>query len=316
MKAKILIISMLFTLSLFAMSATARADIAEQDLPANVQWYAHADLLAMKGSVTGRHILDFLDDEVFEELEEDTGINLKNELEAATIFGGAEPADGAVVLYGPISEKNRTKMQAVMELRGEYSKASRKGVDIFTLDKRKGKGEKVDDDSDDMFAEDRTTYIAFSKRKQTLITQNKAQLDAFVSAGGELERRKKIENPGSLLVLQANKSMIKAGMNAGAGIKDEADWDSNILQHMRQIALVLSDKEGKAAIEAQLVTANEELAESIKNIVQGLIAIKSLDQDEDREVLAMLRSIKLDQTGATIRASMLVDPDMLKEFAD
>lgn len=301
---------------LFLIAPAGLADIAEQDLPDDVQWYGHADLKAMESSVTGRYILDFLDDEVFEELEEDTGITLREDLQAVSVFGGAGEQDGVIVLYGDISAKNRTKIQAVMELRGEYTKDTRKGVEIFTLEKRKRKGDKFDADSDEMFDEDETTYIAFGKRKQTLVTQNKARLDAFVKAGGELEPRKKVENPGSLLVLKADKSMVKAGMNANAGIAEKGDWDSNILQHMKQIALVLSDKEGKAAVEAQLVTGNEQLAESIKNIVQGLISIKSLDRDEKPEILEMLRSIKLDLSGATIRASILLDPDMLKEVID
>lgn len=296
--------------------STTHADIAERDLPEGTQWYAHADLAAMRDSVTGRQILAFLDDEVFAELEEETGIRLQDDLRAATVFGGVGKQDGALVLNGEISEKNRAKINAIMELYGEYSKDTRKGIEIYALDKRQRSGDSRDGDSEDMFAEDRTTFVAFGKRKQTLITQNKARLDEFVDAGGRLEQRRKMDKPGSLLVLQADKSMVKAGMNAGAGIKEDEDWDSNILQHMRQVAVVLSDKEGKAAIEAELVTANEQLAESIKNIVQGLISIKSLDQDEDREVLEMLSSIRLDQSGATIKASMLIDPETLKEMAD
>lgn len=318
MSYKTLIRYIISAFSLLLVATLARADLAEGDLPADVQWYGHADLSAMEKSVTGRRILDFLDDEVFEELEEDTGITLQEDLQAVTVFGGAGEQDGAIVLFGEISEKNRTKIQAVMELRTEYSKENRRGIEIFTLESRskKGKNADWDSDSDDMFSGDKTTYVAFSKRKQTLITQNKSRLDAFVKAGGELERRSKLESPGTLLVLKADKSMVKAGMNANAGIAEKGDWDSNILQHMRQIALVLSDKDDKAAIEAQLVTGNEQLAESLKNIVQGVISIKSLDQDGDPKLMEMLRSIKLDLDGATIRASILLDPDMLEEVID
>ena len=316
MKHKLLIKKTFLMIVLFAAAAAGHADIAEQNLPENAQWYAHADLAAMQDSVTGRYMLDFLEDEVFKELEQDTGIRLQEDVTAVTVFGGEESRDGAVVLYGKISEKNRTKINALMELYGDYTSDRRKGTEVFAVDKRKQDGKSLDDDSQDMFEEGRTTYIAFSKKDQTLITQSKSRLEAFVSAGGTLEKRQRLARPGSLLVLEADRSLMKAGMNANAGIKDDGEWDSNILQHMRQVAMVLSDKDGKAAVEAQLVTANEQLAESLKNIVQGVISIKSLDESADKGVLQMLRSIRLQQSGTVIRASVLLDPDTLKEFVD
>lgn len=310
---KTLIHLIITSFAAFGLVAGAHADIAAEDLPENVQWYAHADFKEMQGSVTGRYLLDFLEQEVFSELEQETGISLKEDLQAATVFGGKAQNDGAVVLYGKISDKNRTKMQALMEIYGEYQKETRKGVEVYAVNKRARDGKSADDDSSDLFSEARTTYLAFGKRNQTLITQNQQQLDDFLSAGGRITRSKSADRPGSLLVLQADQSMVKAGMNSTAGISDKSDWNSNILQHMQQIALVLSDQSGKAAIEAQLVTSNQELAESIKNIVQGLISIKSLDQDEDPEVLKLLRSIRLELAGATIKARMLIDPEMLRE---
>lgn len=313
---KLMNINVFFSILLMAIAVNAGADIAERDLPENVQWYAHADLAAMEGSVTGRYLLEFLEEEVFAELEEETGIALRSDLTAVTVFGGDGPQDGAVLLSGNISDKNRKKINAVIELYGDYSKEMRKGTEVFALDKREREGKSLDVDDNDMFAEGRTTYVAFGKKGETLLTQNKSRLDAFVSAGGKLEGRSRAGKVGSLLVLEADRSMVKAGMNAGAGIKDGGDWDSSVLKHMRQVALVLSDKDGKAAVEAQLTTANEQLAESIRNIVQGVISIKALDDKEDADVLEMLRSIRLEQSGSTIRASMLLDPETLKEFID
>ncbi len=318
MSFKSLILKVFFLVTAMVMPTWALADLAAEDLPPNTQWYAHADFAAMQSSPTGRQILEFLEDEVFSELEEETGIALREDLTAATIFGGAGAQDGAVVLYGEISEKNRTKMQALMELYGDYEKDSRKGVEIYSLDRRErdGDSDDSDSDSDEVFSENRTTFVAFSKRDQLLLTQSRARLDSFVSAGGRFNGVGNDREPGSLLVLKADKSMVNAGMNAGAGIADDNDWNSNILQHMEQIALVLSDQAGKAMVQARLVTSNQQLAESIKNIVQGVISIKALDQNEEPEVLALLRSVKLDLDGPTINASLLIEPDMLREIID
>lgn len=304
----------LFVIASFAfLATTATAGMARQDLPQNVQWYAHADFKEMEGSITGKYILDFLEKEVFSELREKTGIDARKDLEAITVFGGRNKRDGAVVLYGKISEKNRTKTQALMELYGDYDREVSKGIEVFSLTKREsGSADSDEQDSDDMFLESRTTFIAFGKRGQTLVTQNRGELDAFIAEGGRVTLGKKPEQAGSLLILQADQSLVKAGMNAGAGIANHEDLSSNVLKHMEQVALVLADSSGKAAVDLQLVTNKPELAESIKNILQGLISIKSLDQDEDPEVLALLSSVKLELLGSTIKASMLLDPEMLR----
>lgn len=312
MSIKLLIRLVLVIPVMFVLASTGFADMARDDLPPDVQWYAHADFKEMEGSVTGKYILDFLDKEVFSELRDETGIDLRKDLEAALVFGGHSKRDGAVVVYGKISDRNRTKINALMELYGEYEREMRKGTEVFSLNKRSTSDD--DDDSGDMFVESRTTYVAFGKRNQTMITQNRGQLDAFVEAGGQVRQGRKAPQAGSLLVLQADRSLVKAGMNAGAGIADGGDWNSNVLQHMERIALVLADQSGNAAIDVELVTNKPELAESIKNILQGLISIKALDQDEDPEVLALLRNIRLELAGASIRASMVVDPERLREM--
>lgn len=298
------------------LASSAAAEITPEDLPQDVQWYAHADFREMQASVTGKYILDFLEKEVFSKLRDETGIDVRKDLEAATIFGGRGAHDGAVVLFGKLSEKNRTKVQAVMELYGDYERELSKGVEVFALTKRNAEAEAVNDDNDEMFLESRTTFIAFGKREQILITQNRGQLDAFVEAGGRVVRAKKPEQAGSLLILQAERGLVKAGMNAGAGVADKEDWSSNVLRHMQQAALVLADQSGNAAVELQLITNKPELAESIRNILQGLISIKALDQDEDPKVLALLNSVKLDLVGSTIRASMVMDPGMLRKILD
>lgn len=292
----------------------ANADIADSDLPTDVSWYAHADLKEMKSSVTGRYILDFLEKEVFSELRNETGIDLSDDLEAAMIFGGQGAQDGSVVLFGKISDKNRTKMQALMEIYGEYDRETSKGVELFSINKRDA--DQASDDKSDMFSESRTTYLAFGKRGQTMISQSRSQIDAFTKEGGRVARGENPQQAGKLLVLKASNGLVKAGMNAGAGVADGEHWNSQILQHMDQVGLVLADRSGNAALDIQLVTKKPELAESIKNILQGLIAIKALDQDEDPKLMAILRSVKLESSGAMIRASAEMDPEVLKKIFD
>ena len=46
-------------------------------LPSGTHWYVHADLAEMRGSDVGKHLHDWLDSNVFSEINDETGIDLR-----------------------------------------------------------------------------------------------------------------------------------------------------------------------------------------------------------------------------------------------
>ena len=79
---------------------------------------------------------------------------------------------------------------------------------------------------------------------------------------------------GALLVLSAEKTMLQAGMNSAAFADDDGSgWDSNILRNTEQVAFMIAAAANKLALEAQLITTEPEMDESLASVVRGLISL-------------------------------------------
>jgi hypothetical protein len=69
---------------LFFFPATMLAAVGPEDLPEASKWYFHADFEEMRSSEAGKHLYAWLQDEVFEEVVEETGIDLEKETDQIT----------------------------------------------------------------------------------------------------------------------------------------------------------------------------------------------------------------------------------------
>ena len=93
-------------------------------------------------------------------------------------------------------------------------------------------------------------------------------------------------------------------------------WDSNILRNTEQLALLVSDRAGLLAVEAQLVAAEAAEAKTLASVVRGLIAILSLSDETDPELSAFLNETQVDVDGSTLKVSIALDPEVLVEAID
>lgn len=119
-------------------------------------------------------------------------------------------------------------------------------------------------------------------------------------------------NKGALLVLTAEKALLQAGMNTGA-MKDDGDddLDSKILRNTEQVAFLLAIVKDKLAIEAELITTDAAMAESLASVARGLISLVAFDDSMDAETMAVLQSTKIEAKGNSLSLSLAVDPDLV-----
>ncbi len=117
---------------------------------------------------------------------------------------------------------------------------------------------------------------------------------------------------GALFVLSADKTFVQAGMQAdNMAIEDDDDWESNILRNTKQAALLLADKDGMIAIEAQLVSTDPKMAEAIGGIVNGLISLQALNSDLDPEIQDLIRNTRVEVQDNTLSINTVIDPDVV-----
>lgn len=287
----------------------AFAGVKSSDLPANAQWYFHADLKELQKSEAGKTIYAFLEEEAFAEVKEDTGFDVGESIDSVTAYANVE--EGVVVVVdGELSQEDKDKVMALIALQTEGSNTafkpkSYKGANYYRLSEEdESDHQKTGNGSLDTL--DEQAFLCFDVKGKILLTSSANTMERLIADKGRIKVAKK--DAGTLFVMTADRSFIQAGMQPGE-FGDEADFDSNIIQNAKQLAMLVSDKAGKLTIETMLIATDPAMAESLGGIVRGLIGLAVLDDSMEPEVAKLVRSTKVDVKDATLSVSMSIDPE-------
>ncbi len=289
-----------------ALPTLAYADVG--NIPGTATWYFHADFDAMRDGEAGRGIYDWLDNEVFAEIRSEIGIDLDKEARRLTAY--ASPAQGPViVLEGKISQDTKDKVIALAAGDGELQpfKASGKVYYFFDGDDDRDhrSGGDIDIDIDSLEEE---AYVSVSLRNKIVVTNTREQMEALLDNDGKIKSQGGARN--ALFVLTAERSLVQAGVNTDEmDTDDDGDWDSNILRNTKKVAVLLADLGDKLGLEAKLMTAEPEMANSMASIVRGLIGLQAFNDEMDPDMAAVLQSTKVDVAGSTLKISLALEPD-------
>ena len=285
----------------FVMPVAALSAIGQGDLPETSRWYFHADFQEMRSSEAGRHLYDWLQDEVFDEVRDEAGVDLDKEADYLTAFATEE--DGLVVVVeGNISQKSQDKLLAMGTLSGDMNKLSAAGKDFFFV--------RDDDDHDhdrgsnhDIGSFEDGAYFSFAIDNKLLVTSTQTRMESLLAGNGKIAAVK--SEKGALFILSAERNLVQAGAQTG-NFGSDIGWDSNILRNTEQAALLVADRAGKIAIEAQLVTTESEMANSLASIVRGLISLQVFNDDMDPDMAALLQntSVEVDDNKLTVKVAL------------
>ena len=105
---------------------------------------------------------------------------------------------------------------------------------------------------------------------------------------------------------------IYAGLLASAG-HDVTGIDTNSahVDAIKRNGLRVSGASGDIAIEAQLVTAEAAMANSLASIVRGLISLQVFNEDLDPEILGFLQNTAVSVEGTTLSIKTALDPKLV-----
>jgi hypothetical protein len=298
-----------FLIVLFGLVVPALAHADAADIPASATWYFHADIDAMRGGKASRAVYDWLNAEVFEEIRAETGIDLHKEADRMTAFAAAE---GPVIVFeGSISSATQDKIVALAAAAsaGELQalKSSGKAYYFFkNSNSRKDQESEEDDHLDiDIGSLDEAAYFSVAVKNKVLVTNTEAQMKALLAKNGKIDPAN--NEKGALFLLRAERGLIQAGVNA-AEMEAGSDWDSNILRNTKQVAVLLADLGEKLGFEAQLMTTEATMANSIASIVRGLISLQVFNDDLDPEISAVLQTARVDVADNVLKLSLALDP--------
>jgi len=295
------------TLLALALPAAARADIESGDLPRGTLWYLHADLAAMRDSDGGSKLYAWFEDEVGSEVAEETGIDIRREVDRVTAFA-ASGTGTTVVIEGPLTKETRDKLLAMAAVELDIDPREHDGRTYYLF----GDEDDLEDDPDAPLDDlEDASFVSFAVDGKVIITGREEQMQELLETGGRITGAG--AHDGALLVLSAQQALVQAGIKA-----DEFGdaWESNIVRSTEQAALMVADASGRLAIEAELVSTDPKMTESIAGIVSGLIGLQAFNDELDPALKAVLRSTRVEVDGRFLKISTVVDPEAVMSALD
>ncbi len=294
-----------FFLLLFSFPLHTSGAVTAGDLPGDTIWYMHADLEAMRTTESGSKIYAWFEDEVVEDISEETGIDLSAEVNSMTAFSDATNGT-VVVIDGAITRESQERLLAIatMQAGGDIDLLEYKGMTYYHIGDEEDEGDWGNEPFDDL--ED-SAWFSFALDNKAILTSTEKQLQALLDSGGKIAGSG--SHDGALFVLSADKSFVQAGMQADNMASEDDDWESNILRNTKQAAVLIADKDGMIAIEAQLVSADPKMAQAIGGIINGLISLQAFNSDLGPEIQDLIRNTRVEVVDNTLSISTVIDPD-------
>lgn len=286
----------------------APAAVTAQDLPDNTVWYLHADLQALRTSESATGLYAWFDDEIGEEITEEIGIDLNTEVNSITAY--ADTSHGTVVVSdGPLTKASQERLLAIatIEADGDFDVREYKGMIYYHVGDEDDEGYRSDEPFEGL--ED-SAWFSFAIDGKAILTSTEAQLKVLLDNGGRIAGAG--SHDGAMFVLSADKTFVQAGMQAdNMAIDDDDDWESNILRNTRQAAVLLADKDGLIAVQAELVSTDPRMAEAIGGIVNGLISLQAFNSELDPEIQDLIRNTRVEVRESTLSINTVIDPDVV-----
>ncbi len=278
------------------------------DLPGDTIWYMHADLEAMRTTESGSKIYGWLEEEVIEDVSEETGINLSTEVNSMTAYSDA--TNGTVVVVdGPMTKESQERLLAIatMQADGDIDLLEYKGMTYYHIGDEEDEGDWGNEPFEDL--ED-SAWFSFALDNKAILTSTERQLHSLLDSGGRIAGAG--SHDGALFVLSADKSFVQAGMQADNMASEDDDWESNILRNTKQAAVLIADKDGMIAIEAQLVSTDPKMAAAIGGIVNGLISLQAFNSDLGPEIQELIRNTRVEVVDNTLSINTVFDPEIVE----
>lgn len=292
------------------LAAPLAADADARDIPGSAEWYLYVDLEKMRSEEAGKPLFTWLDDEVISEVRDEAGVDLEQEIDSLTAF--SVTGDGpVVVIEGPITTATKDKIMAAIAAEGDLTPLKASGRTYFRI----GDGDADYNGGDIEFDFDEGGWISLAVKNKILFTGSEAQMQSLLANKGRVPGAGR--NKGALLVLTAEKALLQAGMNTAMLMGDgDGDLDSKILRNTEQVAFLLAIVKDKLAIEAELVTSEPEMAESLASVARGLISLVAFDDSMDAETMSVLQGTRIEAKGNSLHLSLAVDPELAVRTID
>jgi hypothetical protein len=324
------------TLTLLALPllpfTSAVAGVNPAIVAADAQWLVHVDLNTLRQSVVGKELLALAEKAKFDTGQGKIGIDWKKFSEtigSATAYGSTlspdpKQMDGALVIQGTadlrkiaeslLIQANLANPKEIAELTdlpfpayGLYPGAKPKAS-------KDGKEAKPADDAKAAAAPE--VVIAFPPEPIILVSKSKAQLlkarDVFRGAAPSLAK-------SSTELAKFVKGSEGAYLFAASLVPAEKFFpaegpQTRILKMASSGALAIGERNTDTFGRADLVASSDAMADKLQKIVQGMTAMMSLAESNDKALADFLSSANVTREGKTVSLSLAYSSARLSQM--
>ena len=186
----------------------AGAELSPDELPATSTWYFHVDFKEMRSSDAGSRLYQWLDEEAFQEIRDETGVDFEKEVNELTAYS-LQDAGPVIVLQGPISQDSKDKVMAIAAASGEIEPHKASGKSYFFLSDNGDHDHDSDSGDIDIEFEDDEAYFSLALKDKIVITSSKEQMEYMLVNGGRIDAQR--NHSDAMFLLSAESNLLQAG---------------------------------------------------------------------------------------------------------
>jgi len=287
-----------FFLVTLSISSCARADFEPTTVPADAKWMFHLDLNAVRESALGKDLITLIEKNAVIPNSANLQIDVKKVI--ATL--------NSATAYGTTFSKNSKEIDGTLVLKGtdELRKIAEGLAAQFSVSNPEDVIE-VKDLPFPAYSIKGELTVAFPPEPIIIISRSKPQLlkaydlcrgKGSSAARGASSLKKLIPKDRPLLVFAASE------VPNTDGLFPENAPQTRILKMASSASVAIGQNDKLTTATIQLVATDDEFADKLLKIVQGLTAMLSLTQSSDQQLSTFLQSVKTERHDRTIVVSL------------
>jgi hypothetical protein len=279
--------------AVLAAAVAGRADGLKQNLvPADARWLLHLDGDAFRKSRIGAMIVEEKGDAKIKELEAETKQDFDfsfKKIKAITVFGpkvGEE--DNGVMLLQTTADVAKD-LEKLTNMKAAAGGSADPGVSRITID---GNDAYTVGKDLNLMAAGADTWVLSKNRASMLSARNVAMGKAAA-----------LKNAAFLEYPTVTNSFFFLAFADASGV-DKLPAQAQILKKADGGRIVMGESGDKVFLDISLKSKDNDALAQIKQVVQGLIAIVSLSQGENKDLMALANSAAVSSTNQMVSLSL------------
>jgi hypothetical protein len=275
--------------------------LKRSDVPAAPAWVLHVDLDSLRASTVGQYVLSQTDKPeiqaklaVFQNM---AGLDLRKGLHGLTLYGKTSaPEDGVLLVYGDLDAEKLTTLARAADDSQSTTNGSRI-IYNWTADKKRGGSSRV-------YAGIQGSRVIVFGQRESKVSAAMDVLDGTTANLASTKTFEKLGSAGNGVFVQAAASKLDL---------PDADPNAAMFKMSKQIRFELGEIEKKVTAKLTLQADDEEVAQHIASIGQGILALMKLNKDKP-EAIKIADALSLKQDGANVVGSLSLAADEVVGF--